>query len=96
MRRLCLKRALAAAVLAAAGPASSADSVWIATAEATKDDYYFGLGALIPLPGNTLGRGWAQRYWLDNYSYSYDSVPSRIDATVCCAAWRGPRSSGPS
>jgi hypothetical protein len=66
-----LKRALAAALLAAASPAYSADSVWIATGEAAYDDYYLGLGAIIRLPGYTLGHGWVQRYWLDNYTYSY-------------------------
>ena len=82
MKRLRVKRALAAAVLAAAGPAYCADSIWIATGEATKDDYYLGLGVIIPLPGYILGHGWAQRYWLDNYTYSYNSGPTRIDAAV--------------
>jgi hypothetical protein len=80
VKRLRVKRALAAAVLAAAGPAYCADSIWIATGEATKDDYYLGLGVIIPLPGYILGHGWAQRYWLDNYTYSYNSGPTRIDA----------------
>lgn len=82
MKRSGLKRALASAVLAAAGPAYSANSVWIATAEAAYDDYYFGLGAIIPLPRYDLGHGWVQRYWLDNYTYSYESGPRRIEAAV--------------
>jgi len=56
--------------------------VWIGTAEGTKDDYYLGLGVIIPLPHYVLGHGWVQRYWIDHYTYSYESGPRRIDATV--------------
>jgi Cellulose biosynthesis protein BcsS len=66
-----------------AGPMYSADnSLWIVTGDVYRQEYYAAVGALIPLPGNTLGRGWVQRYWIDSYTYSYASVPSRIDASV--------------
>ena len=77
------KHAVAAAAFTAAAPAYCADnSIWIATGEATKEDYYFGLGVLIPLPSYMLGHGWVQRYWVDHYTYSYQSGAQQIDASV--------------
>jgi hypothetical protein len=96
-----LKAALVATLLDMAGHAHSADSLWIITGDVYPQEYYAAVGALIPLPGSVLGRGWVQRYWIDSYTYSYASGPSRIDASVwgaepCWAtrprapAWRVP------
>jgi hypothetical protein len=77
------RQVIAAAALGVATRVYCADnSIWIATGEATTEDYYFGLGVIIPLPGYMLGHGWVQRYWIDRYTYSYQSGVGQIDAGV--------------
>lgn len=84
-RRLSLITKLACCIgLLAAASSSYADGrLWIVTGEAYKDDYYFSLGTVLPLlPGSRLGNGWVQRYWLDTFTYDYESNGRRIDANV--------------
>lgn len=74
---------LASLVLTAPLPcAKAADKLWLFMGDVYKDDYYFSLGVLIPFSGSNLGNGWVQRYWVDTYSYSYDTNGQRIDANV--------------
>jgi hypothetical protein len=86
-----LKRQTGAILFAAAtllvclshGPAHAEGRLLLGGAEIRKEGAYYGyLGALLPLPGNNaLGNGWVQRYWLDSFSYNYDTT-ERINATA--------------
>ncbi|MFN3543944.1 MAG: cellulose biosynthesis protein BcsS [Thiobacillus sp.] len=67
----------------AMSPVNAQDAVALAGAEAGKGNGYAYLGTVLPLPGNRLGNGWVQRYWLDYTSYRYEKGPgAEIDATV--------------
>lgn len=46
---------------------------------ATRAPYAY-LGTIVPLPGQRLGDGWVQRYWLDALRYEYDGAPGRVEA----------------
>lgn len=48
---------------------------------ATRAPYAY-LGTILPLPGQNLGNGWTQRYWLDGFGYEYDSGVNLIQATA--------------
>ena len=75
-------RALLAAVLCLAGIVHAEDRLWILTGDTYRDNYYVGGGVVSALPGSRLGRGWAQRYWVDSFTYSYDAGTRRIKAEV--------------
>ena len=46
---------------------------------ATRAPYGY-LGTIIALPGQRLGDGWVQRYWVDALRYEYDGGPGRVEA----------------
>ena len=82
MGRAGLRLALAAGLFMSAAGVQSADKLWILTGEVYEDNYYVGLGALIPFPKSTLGNGWVQRYWVDSFTYGYEGATQHIDANV--------------
>ncbi|HEX9625762.1 MAG TPA: glycosyltransferase family 2 protein [Acidiferrobacterales bacterium] len=79
---------LAAAALAVAAglghvPAAQARAwLGLAGAEGGSDNaYYAYAGAIVPLRSvDALGRGWAQRYWVDRLGYDFESGGERIRA----------------
>lgn len=67
----------------AAWPALAQERIALAGVEASRDNQYAYLGAVLPLPGQQLGRGFVQRYWLDYIAYRYEKTPQQgIDAKV--------------
>jgi hypothetical protein len=86
-----LRRKIAAISLAAGivpvcllpAPAHADGRLLLGGAEIRREGaYYAYFGALLPFPGNNhLGNGWVQRYWLDSFSYNYDTT-ERITATA--------------
>jgi hypothetical protein len=67
----------------AAFSAEAQTGVALAGVEAGSDTHYSYLGTVLPLPGSVLGRGWVQRYWLDDTGYRYEKTPGQdIDARV--------------
>ena len=64
-------------------PAWAQEHVVLAGAEASRDSRYAYLGVLLPLPGQQLGNGFVQRYWLDYIGYQYDKTQQQeIEAKV--------------
>lgn len=79
MLRLLLAGLLGAAI----APAWAQESVVLTGVEASRDDYYAYLGTVLPLPGQRLGQGYVQRYWLDYLGYRYEKLPLQyIDSRV--------------
>lgn len=59
------------------------DKVVLAGAEVSRDSEYAYLGILLPFPGQRLGSGFVQRYWLDYVTYQYDKTPGQtIEAKI--------------
>jgi Cellulose biosynthesis protein BcsS len=65
--------------------AARADTLYLAGAEHGATASYAYAGAILPLPGNTLGSGFGVRLWTDYLAYSYKSGTATIDAS----AWGG-------
>ncbi len=63
--------------------ACAQESVVLTGLEASRDQQYAYLGAVLPVPGSRLGLGWVQRYWLDYNAYRYEKLPLQyIDTQV--------------
>jgi hypothetical protein len=77
-------RLLFAGMLSAAmAPAWAQERIFLTGVEASRDSQYAYLGAVLPLPGNRLGQGFVQRYWLDYDAYRYEKLPLQyIDTRV--------------
>jgi cellulose synthase (UDP-forming) len=78
---------VAAALVAALGHVPTAQAhPWLGLAgvEGGSDNaYYAYAGAIVPLrSADALGRGWAQRYWVDRLGYDFESAGTRIRATA--------------
>jgi hypothetical protein len=59
------------------------ENVVLTGLEASRDQQYAYLGAVLPLSGSQLGQGWVQRYWLDYNAYRYEKLPLQyIDTQV--------------
>jgi hypothetical protein len=64
-------------------PTWAQEGVVLAGVEASRDKQYAYLGVVTPLPGQHLGQGFVQRYWLDYNAYSYEKLPYQyIDSAV--------------
>jgi hypothetical protein len=73
---------IAASVLPAAiAPVARADTLYLAGGEHGVNSSYAFAGAIVPLPGNTLGSGFAARLWGDYLTYHYNSGGTKIDAS---------------
>lgn len=71
-----LRLLLAGLASAAMAPAGAQEArVMLTGLEASRDNQYAYLGAVLPLPGNRLGQGLVQRYWLDYVAYRYEKLP---------------------
>jgi hypothetical protein len=71
------------AACALALPVEAQTGIALAGVEVGKNAQYSYLGPVLPLPGQALGQGWAQRYWLDYTGYAYEKGPGQeIDASV--------------
>ena len=80
LRTLLMVGLLYGAVIA---PASAQRGIALAGMEVSRDDQYAYLGAVLPLPGQRLGNGFVQRYWIDYIGYRYQqSALQDIDAKV--------------
>jgi len=78
-----LRLLLAGLLSAAMTPAWAQERIMLTGVEASRDDQYVYLGAVLPLPGNRLGQGFVQRYWLDYEAYRYEKLPQQdIDTRV--------------
>ena len=80
MRRMLMHVALGA-VASLAGSEARADVLYITGGESGANASYAFLGAIVPLPGNSLGSGFAVRVWADHLAYKYDSGPNTVKAT---------------
>jgi hypothetical protein len=83
--KLMVKTLLMAALLygAVITPASAQSGIALAGMEVSRDDQYAYLGAVLPLPGQRIGNGFVQRYWIDYIGYRYQqSALQDIDARV--------------
>mgnify|MGYP006864916047 CR=1 FL=1 len=78
-----LRFLLAGLLSAAMAQAWAQERIMLAGVEASRDSRYAYLGAVLPLPGNRLGQGFVQRYWLDYDAYRYEKLPQQyIDTEV--------------
>jgi hypothetical protein len=57
-----------------------AENLLLGGAEASSDTQYAFLAAIVPFPGNDLGNGFVQRYWLEGLQYEYESNDRVIEA----------------
>ncbi|MBT9591471.1 MAG: cellulose biosynthesis protein BcsS [Thiobacillus sp.] len=74
MKKIMMKLLLTSLVLVSAAPVWAQEKVALAGAEVSHDSQYAYLGMLLPLPGQQLGKGFVQRYWLDYIAYQYDKT----------------------
>lgn len=66
-----------------AWPAQAQERIALAGVEAGRDNRYAYFGTLLPVPGQRLGQGFVQRYWLDYIAYRYEKASQQdIDARV--------------
>ncbi|MDP1928411.1 MAG: cellulose biosynthesis protein BcsS [Thiobacillus sp.] len=64
-------------------PAWAQGGVILTGVEGSRDTQSAYLGGVMPLPGQRLGQGFVQRYWLDYVGYSYEKQPFQtIDSAV--------------
>jgi hypothetical protein len=70
------RRVTAAVLLAIASGAVSAESLFLAGGEMSKDGDYVYAAALLPFPGSTLGNGFVHRYWAEWLRYEYLGGPA--------------------
>lgn len=78
-----LKVLLAGLASTAMAQSWAQERVVLTGVEASRDNQYAYLGVVLPLPGNRLGQGVVQRYWLDYIAYRYDKLPQqKIDTRV--------------
>lgn len=78
-----LRLLLAGLLSAAMTPAWAQERIMLTGVEVSRDSQYAYLGAVLPLPGNRLGQGFVQRYWLDYDAYRYEKLPQQyIDTRV--------------
>lgn len=74
---------LASALCLTAGAADAEDKLFLSGAEIGGENSSYGFASVIlPLPGNTLGDGFVQRYWVEGLTYSYEKGSTDIDATA--------------
>jgi len=64
----------------APAPAQAQSGHFLAGGEASARDFYTYVGAVLPLPGNRLGQGFVQRYWLDYFGYEFQGAPGEVRA----------------
>lgn len=60
---------------------ASADELFLGGAQYGANASYSFIGSVIPLPGSTLGSGFAARLWGDYLTYNYKSGLTKIDAS---------------
>ncbi len=78
-----LKLLLTSLAATAVAPVWAQEGVALAGMEASRDNQYAYLGVVLPVPGQQLGQGFVQRYWLDYVAYRYEKSPQQdIDAKV--------------
>jgi hypothetical protein len=65
--------------------AAHADELFLGGAQYGANASYSYIGSVIPLPGSTLGSGFAARLWGDYLTYNYRTGSAKIDA----AGWGG-------
>jgi hypothetical protein len=86
LNRMILRHLLLGMTCLAAWPAVAQDRIALAGFEASPDNQYAYLGTVLPLPGEKLGQGLVQRYWLDYVAYRYEKTPAQlIDAKIAGA-----------
>jgi len=62
-------------------PSAHADEMFLGGAQYGANASYSFIGSVIPLPGSTLGSGFAARLWGDYLTYNYRSGATKIDAS---------------
>lgn len=77
MKKNMMKLLLASLTLVSASSVWAEEKVVLAGAEVGRDSQYAYLGILQPFPGQRLGSGFVQRYWLDYITYQYDKAPAQ-------------------
>jgi hypothetical protein len=71
-----------ALVVASVLPVSAyADEIYLAGTQFGANSSYSYAGAILPLPGNVAGSGFAARFWGDYLTYDYRSGATKIDAS---------------
>lgn len=73
----CYLSSLLIVCLPALGVSAPPSAIVLAGTEWSLDSHYAYVGAVLPLPGYTLGQGFATRLWLDHVGYAYDATPAR-------------------
>lgn len=77
--RFCFASLLVGSV-SSLGLATTPSAIGLAGAELSRDNHYTYVGAVLPLPGHSLGSGLVGRFWLDHIGYVYDASPaSRVE-----------------
>ena len=66
-----------------------ADQLYLAGGQYGANSSYAYLGSVLPLPGNSLGHGFAARVWSDYLTYNYHSGGQKIDASAWGAELAG-------
>jgi hypothetical protein len=69
-------RRLAAFILGIASTCASAEGLFLAGGEVSKDGDYAYAAALLPFSGSTLGNGFVHRYWVEWLRYEYVGGPA--------------------
>jgi hypothetical protein len=72
---------LSVALSAVMSPSARADVLYLSGAEHGSNSSYAFVGSIIPLPGNTLGSGFAVRLWGDYLAYDYKSGTTTIEGS---------------
>jgi hypothetical protein len=97
-RWICLAACLAALpAVAQTGEAQTGETqtgVVLTGVEAGSATHSAYLGAVLPLPGSTLGKGWVQRYWLDYTAYRYEKtarvdIDAKVAGLEAALGWQG-------
>lgn len=81
MKRACIALALTVSAGAMGISSSHAGELYLAGGNTGPNSDYAFTGAIVPLPGGQLGKGFAVRVWGDYLDYSYLSGTRRITAT---------------
>lgn len=86
LNRMMPKYLLVGVACMTAWPALAQERVALAGFETSRDNQYAYLGMVLPLPGQKLGQGLVQRYWVDYVAYRYEKTPTQlVDAKVAGA-----------
>jgi hypothetical protein len=85
MSKGCVRIALPLILALGVPQLARADQLYLVGGQYGANSSYAFLGAILPLPGNSLGHGFAARVWSDYLTYDYQSAGRKIDAS----AWGG-------